>query len=212
MTESENSPMRRLRRSAPNTEYVSVKRRASGQCAAHRTPNSGPWPWLTRGAMRPHRGMCGRPATSRGNGLPASSRRGILRLVPARRGRGSAGLRALDVARGKCQARAWRQNAALTDPNRPGPGVLAVDQLSTAASSQTAIKENAMSVYRVTEIIGTSSTSWEEAAAEAIRTASRTIRDLRVAEVIKQDINLDEAGAITYRTKLQLSFKYESEH
>jgi flavin-binding protein dodecin len=67
-----------------------------------------------------------------------------------------------------------------------------------------------MSVYRVTEIIGTSTTSWEEAAAEAIRTASATIRDLRVAEVIKQDIHLDEAGAITYRTKLQLSFKYES--
>jgi flavin-binding protein dodecin len=73
-------------------------------------------------------------------------------------------------------------------------------------------KENAMSVYRVTEIIGTSSTSWEVAAAEAIRTASATIRDLRVAEVIKQDIHLDEAGVITYRTKLQLSFKYESGH
>ena len=68
-----------------------------------------------------------------------------------------------------------------------------------------------MSVYRVTEIIGTSSTSWEEAAAEAIKTASATIRDLRVAEVIKQDIHLDEAGVITYRTKLQLSFKYEHE-
>ena len=66
-----------------------------------------------------------------------------------------------------------------------------------------------MSVYRVTEIIGTSSTSWEEAAAEAIRTAAETIRDLRVAEVIEQDIHLDENGGITYRTKLQLSFKYE---
>ena len=69
-----------------------------------------------------------------------------------------------------------------------------------------------MSVYRVTEIIGTSSTSWEEAAAEAIKTASSTIRDLRVAEVIKQDIHLDDDGTITYRTKLQLSFKFESEH
>lgn len=68
-----------------------------------------------------------------------------------------------------------------------------------------------MSVYRVTEIIGTSGTSWEDAAAEAIKTASATIRDLRVAEVIKQDIHLDEAGVITYRTKLQLSFKYESQ-
>jgi len=73
-------------------------------------------------------------------------------------------------------------------------------------------KESVMSVYRVTEVIGTSSTSWEDAAAEAIRTAAGTIRDLRVAEVVKQDIHLDEAGAITYRTKLQLSFKYEREH
>ena len=69
-----------------------------------------------------------------------------------------------------------------------------------------------MSVYRVTEIIGTSTTSWEEAAAEAVRTAGGTIRDLRVAEVVKQDLHVDEAGAITYRTKLQLSFKYESGH
>jgi flavin-binding protein dodecin len=73
-------------------------------------------------------------------------------------------------------------------------------------------KESAMSVYRVTEIIGTSGTSWEDAAAEAIRTAAITIRDLRVAEVVKQDIALNEDGAITYRTKLQLSFKYENEH
>ncbi len=67
-----------------------------------------------------------------------------------------------------------------------------------------------MSVYRVTDIIGTSSTSWEDAAAEAVRTASQTIRDLRVAEVVAQDLHLDEGGAITYRTKLQISFKYEA--
>jgi flavin-binding protein dodecin len=69
-----------------------------------------------------------------------------------------------------------------------------------------------MSVYRVTEVIGTSNTSWEEAAAEAVKTAAETIRDLRVAEVVKQDIHLDESGTITYRTKLQLSFKYEREN
>ena len=67
-----------------------------------------------------------------------------------------------------------------------------------------------MSVYKVIEVIGTSSTSWEDAAAEAVKTAAETIRDLRVAEVVKQDIHLDE-GAITYRTTLQLSFKYENE-
>ncbi len=67
-----------------------------------------------------------------------------------------------------------------------------------------------MSVYKVIEIIGTSSTSWEDAAAQAVSTATETIRDLRVAEVVKQDIHLEEGGTITYRTKLQLSFKYES--
>jgi dodecin len=68
---------------------------------------------------------------------------------------------------------------------------------------------DAMSVYRVIDIIGTSNNSWEEAATDAIRTASQTIRDLRVAEVVEQDISLDESGTITYRTKLQISFKYE---
>ena len=72
-------------------------------------------------------------------------------------------------------------------------------------------EESVMSVYRVTEVIGTSGTSWEDAAAEAIRTAAGTLRDLRVAEVVKQDIHLEEGGTITYRTKLQLSFKYEQE-
>jgi len=68
-----------------------------------------------------------------------------------------------------------------------------------------------MSVYRVIDIIGTSSSSWEEAAAEAVRTAKRTIRDVRVAEVVKQDIHLEEDGGITYRSRLQLSFKYEAD-
>jgi dodecin len=68
-----------------------------------------------------------------------------------------------------------------------------------------------MSVYRVTEVIGTSSNSWEEAAAEALRTVRQTIRDVRVAEVVRQDIHLDEDGGIIYRSKLQVSFKYESD-
>jgi dodecin len=66
-----------------------------------------------------------------------------------------------------------------------------------------------MSVYKVIDLIGTSSTSWEEAAAEAVKTAGQTIRDIRVAEVVEQDIALDESGAITFRTKLQISFKYQ---
>ena len=57
-----------------------------------------------------------------------------------------------------------------------------------------------MSVYKVIEVIGTSTTTWEDAAAEAVKTSAETIRDLRVAEVVKQDIHLDESGAISYRT------------
>ena len=68
-----------------------------------------------------------------------------------------------------------------------------------------------MSVYKVIDIIGTSSDSWEEAAAEAVRTVRQTIRDVRVAEVVKQDIHLHEDGGIIYRSRLQVSFKYESD-
>ena len=67
-----------------------------------------------------------------------------------------------------------------------------------------------MSVYRVIDVIGTSSTSWEAAAAEAISTAGASVRDLRVAEVIKQDIVVGDDGQLVYRSKIQLSFKYES--
>ncbi len=66
-----------------------------------------------------------------------------------------------------------------------------------------------MSVYKVIEIVGTSTTSWEDAAAQAVKTAGASLTDLRVAEVVKQDIHLEEGGAITFRTKLELSFKYE---
>jgi flavin-binding protein dodecin len=68
-----------------------------------------------------------------------------------------------------------------------------------------------MSVYRVIDVIGTSPTSWEDAAAEAIGTAGGSLRDLRIAEVIKQDVVVSDGGSLTYRTKLQLSFKYEAD-
>jgi flavin-binding protein dodecin len=67
-----------------------------------------------------------------------------------------------------------------------------------------------MSVYRVTEVIGTSPDSWEDAARQAVAAASRSLRDLRVAEVVEQDLTIGEDGAVdSYRTKLRLSFKYE---
>ena len=67
-----------------------------------------------------------------------------------------------------------------------------------------------MSVYRVTDLIGTSTQSWEDAASEAIKAARGTLRDIRVAEVVAQDIHLAEDGGVTYRTKLRISFKYEA--
>ena len=70
---------------------------------------------------------------------------------------------------------------------------------------------NVMSVYRVTELIGTSAVSWEDAAVTALKTASTTLRDLRVAEVVTQDVQINDGGAVTYRIKLQVSFKYEAE-
>lgn len=67
-----------------------------------------------------------------------------------------------------------------------------------------------MSVYRVVDVIGTSTTSWEAAAAEAISTAGTSIRDIRIAEVTKQDVVVGDEGSLLYRTRLQLSFKYET--
>ena len=67
-----------------------------------------------------------------------------------------------------------------------------------------------MSVYRVTEIIGTSKTSWEEASAEALAAAAKSLRDLRVAEVVELDITLGPKGQVeAYRSRLRVSFKYE---
>jgi flavin-binding protein dodecin len=69
----------------------------------------------------------------------------------------------------------------------------------------------AMSVYKVVEVIGTSTESWEDAGLTAVKKARETIRQLRVAEVVEQDLDLDDAGTATFRTKLRLSFKYEDE-
>ena len=66
------------------------------------------------------------------------------------------------------------------------------------------------SVYRVTEVIGTSAQSWEDAAKTAVETAAGTLRDLRIAEVVKMDVKIEDGKVTEYRTRLQLSFKYGS--
>jgi len=65
------------------------------------------------------------------------------------------------------------------------------------------------SVYRVTELVGTSSESWEKAAASAVETASQTLRDLRIAEVVELDLQIEDGRVRAYRTRLKVSFKYE---
>ncbi len=67
------------------------------------------------------------------------------------------------------------------------------------------------SVYKIVELIGTSTESWEKAAAAAISTASKSLRDLRVAEITQLDMTLDEGKITSYRAKVKLSFKYEAE-
>jgi len=66
------------------------------------------------------------------------------------------------------------------------------------------------SIYKVTELIGTSPTSWEEAANNAVETAASPLRDLRIAEVCKLDIKIDNGKVVEYRTKVSLSLKYEA--
>ena len=66
------------------------------------------------------------------------------------------------------------------------------------------------SVYKVVEVVGTSTESWEKAAKTAVERASKSLRDLRVAEVVEQDVVIEKGKITAYRTKLKLSFKYES--
>jgi len=65
------------------------------------------------------------------------------------------------------------------------------------------------SVYRVTELVGTSTTSWEAAAKSVIEAASKSLRDLRVAEVVRQDVTIENGKVATFRVRLNVSFKYE---
>ena len=65
------------------------------------------------------------------------------------------------------------------------------------------------SVYKVVELVGTSSESWEKAAANAVALASQSLRDLRIAEVSQLDVQIDDGRIVNYRAKVNVSFKYE---
>ncbi len=65
------------------------------------------------------------------------------------------------------------------------------------------------SVYRVTDLVGTSKTSWEEAIKNAVQTASKSLRDLRVAEVTRLDVTIEKGKVTAFRARVNVSFKYE---
>lgn len=71
-------------------------------------------------------------------------------------------------------------------------------------------KNKGEGVYRVIDVIGSSPTSWEDATRAAIETASKSLRDIRIAEVTKMDVKVDKGKVVAYRTRVQLSFKYEA--
>ena len=70
-------------------------------------------------------------------------------------------------------------------------------------------KNRSEGVYRVIDVIGSSKSSWEDAAKQAVETAGRSLRDLRIAEVTKMDMKVENGKVVAYRTRVQLSFKYE---
>ena len=70
-------------------------------------------------------------------------------------------------------------------------------------------KKDEVGVYRVTDIIGTSTKSWEDAAKNAVETAAKSLRDLRIAEVSKLDMKIEDGKVVAYRARVSLSFKYD---
>jgi flavin-binding protein dodecin len=80
----------------------------------------------------------------------------------------------------------------------------------TVRGSEQSSRGVTMSVYKIIEVVGTSSASWEDAAVQAVNTAKETLRDLRVAEVVEQDLDLT-GDEVVFRTKLSISFKYQAD-
>jgi flavin-binding protein dodecin len=73
-----------------------------------------------------------------------------------------------------------------------------------------AVKTSGEAVYKIVEVIGTSTKSWEDAARIAVETAARSLRDLRIAEITKLDMKIDDGKVVAYRARVSLSFKYQA--
>ena len=71
-------------------------------------------------------------------------------------------------------------------------------------------KKSDEGVYRIVDVVGVSETSWEDAGRQAVKTASKSLRDLRIAEVVKMDMKVENGKVVAFRTRVALSFKYES--
>jgi dodecin len=82
-------------------------------------------------------------------------------------------------------------------------------QAATTEGGTLMAKSSGDGVYKIVEVIGQSSTSWEEAARSAVETASKSLRDLRIAEITKLDVKIEDGKVAAFRARLSLSFKYE---
>jgi dodecin len=71
-------------------------------------------------------------------------------------------------------------------------------------------KKNGEGVYKIVEVVGVSEISWEDAGKQAVKTASKSLRDLRIAEVTKMDMKVEDGKVVAFRTRVSLSFKYEA--
>ena len=78
------------------------------------------------------------------------------------------------------------------------------------AKARSRKSQSSDSVYRITELVGTSTVSWEDAVSRAVATASTSLRDLRIADIVKLDVKIDGGKVVAYRARVALSFKYES--
>ncbi len=82
--------------------------------------------------------------------------------------------------------------------------------MATRSARAAAAARKIESVYKIVEVVGTSEVSWEDAARNAVKAASSTLRDLRIAEVVKQDMTVKNGKIMSFRTRVLLSFKYDA--